>query len=52
MWGLLTDLELVDRGDELVVKDILAGDTQPRNLLQIVCNRIAPYLRLADLDAT
>jgi hypothetical protein len=26
MWGLLADLELVEHGDELMVKDILAGE--------------------------
>jgi hypothetical protein len=50
MWGLLADLGLVEHGDELVVKDILAGDHPTPDPSQITYSKIACYLRLADLD--
>jgi hypothetical protein len=50
MWGLLPDLGLVEHGDELVAKDILAGEHLTRDPSQITYSEIACYLRLADLN--
>jgi hypothetical protein len=52
MWGLLADLGLVRHGDELVVKDILAGGHLSSDPSQFTCNELAHNSRLADLDTT